>query len=90
MRCAHLVDGQVLRTDAGTTEHDGVSVHWLLPEMGEELSTATIELTANASLATLMPFSVELHSKNNICNVEVSYGQLQGTGVGRTTSSGKP
>lgn len=69
--CPAQANPQVLRTDAGTTEHDGVSVHWFLPEMGEELSAATIELTANASLATLMPFSVELHSKNNICNVEV-------------------
>ncbi|KAL8452701.1 hypothetical protein Emed_001265 [Eimeria media] len=64
---AHIV----VRTDAGTTEHDGISVHWFLPEMGEELSSATIELTANTSLATLMPFSVELHSRENICNVQV-------------------
>ncbi|CDI85770.1 coatomer delta subunit, putative [Eimeria praecox] len=62
---------EVLRTDAGTTEHDGVSVHWFLPEMGEQLSAATIELTANTSLTTLMPFSVEMHSRDSICNVEV-------------------
>lgn len=61
----------MLRTDAGTTEHDGVSVHWSLPEMGEALSAATIELAASASLQTLMPFSVEMHSKSNICSVEV-------------------
>ena len=70
--CVYRFDWQVLRTDAGTTEHDGVSIHWFLPEMGEELSNATIELTANANLATLMPFSVEMHSRNNICNMEVS------------------
>ncbi|KAL8446833.1 hypothetical protein Emag_004594 [Eimeria magna] len=62
--------GQVVRTDVGTTEHDGISVHWFLPEMGEELSSATIELTADTTLATLMPFSVELHSRENICNVQ--------------------
>ncbi|KAL8433225.1 hypothetical protein ACSSS7_004010 [Eimeria intestinalis] len=69
--CPPQANPQVVRTDAGTTEHDGISVHWFLPEMGEELSAATIELTANTSLATLMPFSVELHSKENICNVQV-------------------
>ncbi|KAL8425064.1 hypothetical protein Efla_001453 [Eimeria flavescens] len=69
--CPAQANPQVVRTDAGTTEHDGVSVHWFLPEMGEELSTATIELTANTSLSTLMPFSVELHIKESICNVEV-------------------
>lgn len=69
--CPAQANPQVLRTDAGTTEHDGVSVHWFLPEMGEALSAATIELAANASLQTLMPFSVEMHSKSNICSVEV-------------------
>lgn len=69
--CPPQANPQVLRTDAGTTEHDGVSVHWFLPEMGEALAAATIELTANTSLGTLMPFSVELRSKQNICNVEV-------------------
>lgn len=69
--CPAQANPQVLRTDAGTTEHDEVSVHWFLPEMGEELSAATIELSANTSLATLMPFSVELHSRTSICNVEV-------------------
>lgn len=71
--CEAVLNGeQVLRTDAGTTEHDGVSVHWFLPEMGEQLSAATIEITANTSLTTLMPFSVEMHSGESICNVEVS------------------
>ncbi|KAL8274676.1 hypothetical protein Esti_001391 [Eimeria stiedai] len=69
--CPAQANPQVVRADAGTTEHDGISVHWFLPEMGEELSAATIELTANTTLATLMPFSVELHSKENICNVQV-------------------
>lgn len=69
--CPAQANPQVLRTDAGTTEHDGVSVHWFLPEMGEQLSAATIELTANTSLTTLMPFSVEMHSRDSICNVEV-------------------
>lgn len=69
--CPAQANPEVLRTDAGTTEHDGVSVHWFLPEMGQQLTAATIELKANASLTTLMPFSVEMHSRDSICKVEV-------------------
>nr|CEL64619.1 TPA: coatomer delta subunit, putative [Neospora caninum Liverpool] len=70
--CPSNVPHQILRVDGGETQHDGVSLHWRLPQMSvSELSTATLEFFAATSVSTVLPFSVEMHSKETICEFDV-------------------
>ncbi|KYK69074.1 adaptor complexes medium subunit family protein [Toxoplasma gondii TgCatPRC2] len=70
--CPSSVPHQILRVEGGETQHDGLSIHWRLPEMSVSgLSAATLEFFAATSVTTVLPFSVEMHSKESICDFDV-------------------
>ncbi|PFH33826.1 adaptor complexes medium subunit family protein [Besnoitia besnoiti] len=71
--CPGNVPHQVLRVDGGETQHDGMSLHWRLPQMSAsgELATATLEFFAATDINTVLPFSAEMRSTESICAFDV-------------------
>ncbi|PHJ21770.1 coatomer delta, partial [Cystoisospora suis] len=72
--CPSHVSHQIVRVEGGEVQYDGISLHWRLPQMsanGGDTSTATLEFFAATDVNTVLPFSVEMYSTTNLCELEV-------------------
>eukprot|EP00920_Eleutheroschizon_duboscqi_P030380 GHVT01073670.1.p1 GENE.GHVT01073670.1~~GHVT01073670.1.p1 ORF type:complete len:518 (+),score=134.79 GHVT01073670.1:891-2444(+) len=62
---------QIKSIHGGTTDHDGLTLHWRIPSMTLEDAAADLEFIAASPSNSLLPFTFEARSSSTLCPLHV-------------------